>query len=68
MSKHLNEHIKNFHQKIKAANKEVTKKEAFKDLLNRLYADNDEIRKVIDAITSGSQTAIVNIPQKEFFV
>jgi hypothetical protein len=64
MSNQITEHIKDFRQKIKAANKEFTKKEAFKDLLNRLYADNDETRKVIDAISSGAETAIVNIPRK----
>jgi hypothetical protein len=30
--------IKEYLQKVEAANKELTKKEAFKDLLNRLYA------------------------------
>lgn len=65
MSKRITEHIKDFHRKIKAANKEFTKKEAFKDLLNRLYADNEETRKVIDAISSGAETAIINIPRKD---
>jgi type I restriction-modification system DNA methylase subunit len=65
MSKQITEHIKDFQQKIKAANKEFTKKEAFKDLLNRLYAGNDETRRVIDAISSGAETAIVNIPRKD---
>ncbi len=65
MSKQIAEHIKDFRQKVKAANKEFTKKEACKDLLNRLYADNDETRKVIDAISSGAETAIFNIPRKD---
>ena len=65
MSKQITEHIKVFYQKIKSANKEFTKKEAFKDLLNRLYADNEETRKVIDAISSGAETAIINIPRKD---
>ncbi len=65
MLNQLAEHIKDFHQKIKTANKESTKKEAFKDLLNRLYADNDETRRVIDAISSGAEAAIVNIPRKD---
>lgn len=30
--------IKEYLKKVKAANKEATKKEAFKDLLNRLYS------------------------------
>ena len=49
----------------KAANKELTKKEAFKDLLNRLYADNTETKKVVDAISSGAEAAIVNIPRQD---
>jgi type I restriction-modification system DNA methylase subunit len=65
MSKHRAEHIKDFRQKIQAANKELTKKEAFKDLLNRLYAGDEETRKVIDAISSGAEAAIVNIPRKD---
>jgi hypothetical protein len=32
--------IKEYLQKVKSTNKELTKKEAFKDLLNRLYAGN----------------------------
>ena len=65
MLKRITEHIRDYYLKIKSANKEFTKREAFKDLLNRLYADNDEIRKVIDAISSGAEAAIVNIPRKD---
>ncbi len=57
--------IREYRQKIKAANKELTKKEAFKDLLNRLYAANTETKKVVDAISSGAEAAIVNIPRKD---
>ena len=57
--------IREYRQKIKSANKEFTKKEAFKDLLNRLYASNDETKKTIDAISSGAEAAIVNIPRKD---
>ncbi|MGI8470447.1 MAG: Eco57I restriction-modification methylase domain-containing protein [Pyrinomonadaceae bacterium] len=59
------EQIKEFLQKIKNASKELTKKEAFKDLLNRLYAENEETRNVIDAISSGAERAILNIPRKD---
>jgi hypothetical protein len=58
------EHIKEFIGKIKSANKEFTKKEAFKDLLNRLYADNAETKEIIDAISGGAEYSILNIPLK----
>lgn len=51
--------------KVKAASKEATKREAFKDLLNRLYFGDVEIEKIIDAITLGSEANIVNIPRKD---
>jgi len=35
--------IKQYLSKVKAANKELTKKELFKDLLHRLYAGEKEI-------------------------
>ncbi len=50
---------------IKAANRELTKKELFKDLLHRLYAGEKEIEKLIDAISAGSEYAIINIPRKD---
>ncbi|MCS6935766.1 MAG: hypothetical protein NZM35_11570, partial [Chitinophagales bacterium] len=53
--------------KVKSANKELTKKEAFKDLLNRLYAGEKEIVKIIDAITAGAEHTVVNIPRKDKF-
>lgn len=56
-------HIQEYYHKIKSSNKELTKKEAFKDLLNRLYAGNNEIEKIIDKITLGAETGIVNIPR-----
>ncbi|MDR2233031.1 MAG: N-6 DNA methylase [Tannerella sp.] len=59
------EYIRQFLQLVKSANKELTKKEAFKDLLNRLYRGNDEIRKVIDKMTLGAETTILNIPRKD---
>ena len=57
--------IKGYLQKVKTANKELTKKEAFKDLLNRLYAGNAETESIIDKITLGAEKTIVNIPRKD---
>lgn len=56
--------IEYFH-KVKSANKELTKKEAFKDLLNRLYSDDKELCNLIDKITLGAEKTVVNIPRKE---
>ncbi|MBM4175882.1 MAG: hypothetical protein FJ213_06880 [Ignavibacteria bacterium] len=57
--------IKSYLIKVKNANKEATKKEAFKDLLNRLYSQDKEILKLIDIITLGSEKTILNIPRKD---
>lgn len=57
--------IRDYLRKIKTANKELTKKEAFKDLLNRLYAGNAETESTIDKITLGAEKTIVNIPRKD---
>lgn len=57
--------ILHYFQKVKASNKELTKKEAFKDLLNRLYSSDKEIQKIIDKITLGAEAAIVNIPRED---
>ncbi|HNQ59506.1 MAG TPA: N-6 DNA methylase [Bacteroidales bacterium] len=57
--------IQLYYQKIKASSKELTKKEAFKDLLNRLYSSDKEIRSIIDRITLGAETTVVNIPKKD---
>ncbi len=57
--------IKAYLSKVKSANKELTKKEAFKDLLNRLYADDKQILDLIDTITLGAEKTIVNIPRKD---
>jgi hypothetical protein len=64
MPNKISQHIDKFRQKVEAANKEASKKEAFKDLLNRLFADDEETRKVIDAISIGAERAVVNIPRK----
>ena len=57
--------IQLYYQKIKASSKELTKKEAFKDLLNRLYSSDKEIRSIIDRIALGAETTVVNIPKKD---
>ncbi|MHB9010894.1 MAG: N-6 DNA methylase [Ignavibacteriaceae bacterium] len=57
--------IKEYFKKVKNANKELPKKEAFKDLLNRLYTGNKEIEKIIDQITLGAESSILNIPRKD---
>ncbi|MDX6272356.1 MAG: hypothetical protein QOD28_3579 [Acidobacteriota bacterium] len=64
MSKKISQHVEQFRQKVLAANKEAIKKEAFKDLLNRLFADDEETRAIIDTISGGAERAIVNIPRK----
>jgi len=65
VSNQRSELIHNFREKVKAANKEFTKKEAFKDLLNRLYSGNKSIEQIIDKITQGSETTVLNIPRKD---
>lgn len=57
--------IQNYLYKIEHSNKELTKKEAFKDLLNRLYAGNPEIAELIDQISLGAETTVLNIPRKD---
>src|ERR1035437_4105535 len=51
--------------KIKSANKEYTKKEIFKDLLNRLYSGDKEIKSIIDKISVGAESTILNIPRQD---
>lgn len=65
MLKDKNLLIREYLKKVKAANKELTKKEAFKDLLNRLYVGNPETESIIDKITLGAEKTIVNIPRKD---
>ncbi len=57
--------IKEYFHNVKQANKEHTKKEAFKDLLNRLYSADKDILKLIDKISLGSEKTILNIPRKD---
>jgi methylase of polypeptide subunit release factors len=65
MTNYREELINTYRQKIKSANKELTKKEIFKDLLNRLYSGEKEITPIIDKITSGAEKTILNIPRKD---
>jgi hypothetical protein len=52
-----------YFKKIKDSNKELTKKEHFKDLLHHLYHGEKEIEGIIDAISAGSEKTILNIPR-----
>jgi hypothetical protein len=65
VKKDRKELVQEYFNKVKSANKELTKREAFKDLLNRLYSGNSEIEKIIDSITLGAETNIANIPRKD---
>lgn len=57
--------IRQYLSKVRTAHKELTKKEAFKDLLNRLYGADREILDVIDRMSLGAEAAVVNIPRKD---
>ncbi|MEK6614859.1 MAG: N-6 DNA methylase [Bacteroidota bacterium] len=57
--------IDNYFQRVRTANKELAKKELFKDLLNRLYSGQEDIEKIIDKITSGAEKTVLNIPRKD---
>jgi type I restriction-modification system DNA methylase subunit len=59
------EQIGQYRQKILSANKELTKKEAFKDLLNRLYSNDENILKIVDKISLGAEASVLNIPRKD---
>lgn len=65
MSQNRTELINNYRLKILKASKEFTKKEAFKDLLNRLYSGEPEIVGIIDRITGGAEATVLNIPRKD---
>jgi hypothetical protein len=54
-------HILEYLSKIKSASKEATKKEIFKDLLNRLYHESPDILKMVDKITAGAERTVLNI-------
>ena len=59
--------IEGYLHTVQKANKELPKKVTFKDLLNRLYHGSKEIEKIIDQITLGAETPIINIPRKDKF-
>jgi type I restriction-modification system DNA methylase subunit len=61
--KQRTQYITAYLKKIKTANKELTKKEHFKDLLHHLYHGEKEIESIIDAISAGSEKTILNIPR-----
>jgi len=65
MMTQIKEHIKQYYQKVKSANLELTKKEVFKDLLNRLYVGNAEVQQIIDKITLGAEATVLNIPRMD---
>ena len=55
--------IKNYYQIVSKASGETLKREAFKDLLNRLFAHNPETKNIIDVITRGAEKKVLNIPR-----
>ncbi|MFH1194333.1 MAG: N-6 DNA methylase [bacterium] len=57
--------IKNYFHIVKSANKELPKKEALKDLLNRLYGEDREIQNIIDQITLGAEKTVLAIPRED---
>lgn len=57
--------LRQYLAKVKAANKELTKKEAFKDLLNRLYDGEPDILDIVDRMSVGAETTVVNIPRRD---
>ncbi|NJD21132.1 MAG: SAM-dependent DNA methyltransferase [Melioribacter sp.] len=57
--------INNYFHIVKSANKETPKKEALKDLLNRLYSGDKDIQSIIDQITLGAEKSILDIPRKD---
>lgn len=65
MDKKIINEIEAFRVRVLSANKEATKKEFFKDLLHRLYAGNDEIEQIINAISEGSECVVLNIPRED---
>ena len=65
MNPDKHQRILNYLKNVKSANKESTKKELFKDLLNRLYHGDKSIEKIIDKISEGAETTVLNIPRKD---
>ncbi|TAF72662.1 MAG: restriction endonuclease [Bacteroidetes bacterium] len=58
------EHIEKYRKNINSANKELTKKELFKDLLQKLYSNHADISDLITKMSLGSETTVLNIPRK----
>ncbi len=65
MSTQRTELINKYRQKVASASKESVKKEAFKDLLNRLYSGEKELEGIIDRITGGAEHTVLNIPRRD---
>jgi len=65
MNTHRTGLIEDYRKRVLGANKELTKKELFKDLLHRLYPNDVEIGKILDAISLGSEKTILNIPRQD---
>lgn len=57
--------IEDYRKIVSKANKETPKKEAFISLLTQIYGNSEDTKKVIDAITSGAETPVINIPRKD---
>lgn len=57
--------INQYYARVASASKELTKKEAFKDLLNRLYHNDKGILQIVDRITLGAEASVLNIPRKD---
>ncbi|MGI8668931.1 MAG: N-6 DNA methylase, partial [Aridibacter sp.] len=56
--------VDDYRKKVAQASKETPKKEAFISLINQLYGENEDTKKVIDAITGGAEKPVINIPRK----
>lgn len=60
-----NELIESFHKNVNTANSELAKKEHLKNLLLRLFDQDNNSSEVIDQMAMGSEKTIFNIPLKE---
>lgn len=59
--------IAEYHDNLKYANSEAARKELFKDLLVRLFDEDDSVRETIHQMSLGAEKVIVNIPCKSRF-
>lgn len=57
--------ISQYRLNVQQANKELTKKEHFKDLLHRLFGGNPEIDGIIDSMSRGAEQTILAIPRHQ---